>query len=679
MSIVSFPIRTRFIGLSWLALGVAAIVAGCSPRTVSKPANTDSGLRAPLPNTNAFAGASKKPSTPYLSSLAKSGIPWQPWNQETINTAMACNRPMLVHIGYSTCPFSRRLDSRVLDTPELVEFFGKNFVCVLVDADDNIALANAFLDFLPMLGPPPSYPMLIWALPTGKPYMAHNFASMNGFMSESILKTATKALQIWQSSDGYATILADNAAARVAPSVQATKRPTPRTPAELFEQAYIVITRLYEAGQGTVSTNQNFPNANLLRMAMELAGVFPEDSFQRRQLIHIVSDCLVKMRDGAIRDPLAGTFHRYSEKPNWNGPHSEKILVDQAMIAMAYLDAARQWNDESFRKTAHGILDEVLKSWKTESGLFRHAETAFVPDDWTQPPPFLAPWFTWSLAEINRSLTPVEASVITCIHGMKPRGNMPPSLYSPAFKDNGNVLATITTPGQCATALDLPVAQVDAALASAHAKMRSARNARPGHFTDNRTTVAGNALLISAFSLAARQPGGEKYRVAALDLKTHLCNLAVLDNSLIAASGWWQDRPLPSPPTLPDYALLIQAILDVHEIAPGPDNLLQLDSLLQATNATFWDNDVGIYRMGTPRIALSVEQNPFPFGDTATPSANAVFAGNLRRLHALPRPIGGTDNRASLIQYFLNLRNPALTGYVMTAEIARDNKIPVKQ
>jgi uncharacterized protein YyaL (SSP411 family) len=48
---------------------------------------------------------------------------------------------------------------------------------------------------------------------------------------------------------------------------------------------------------------------------------------------------LTAMRRGGIFDHLGKGFHRYSVDERWLVPHFEKMLYDQALLAMAYLDA----------------------------------------------------------------------------------------------------------------------------------------------------------------------------------------------------------------------------------------------------------------------------------------------------------------------------------------------------
>ena len=45
------------------------------------------------------------------------------------------------------------------------------------------------------------------------------------------------------------------------------------------------------------------------------------------------------MAAGGIYDQLGGGFHRYSTDERWLVPHFEKMLYDNALLAVAYAEA----------------------------------------------------------------------------------------------------------------------------------------------------------------------------------------------------------------------------------------------------------------------------------------------------------------------------------------------------
>src|SRR5690606_11910269 len=82
------------------------------------------------------------------------------------------------------------------------------------------------------------------------------------------------------------------------------------------------------------------------------------------------------MADGGIRDHVGGGFHRYATDAEWRVPHFEKMLYDQAQLAVAYTDAYQASRDPFFRGVAIETLDYVLREMRDPAGGFHSAEDA---------------------------------------------------------------------------------------------------------------------------------------------------------------------------------------------------------------------------------------------------------------------------------------------------------------
>ena len=82
------------------------------------------------------------------------------------------------------------------------------------------------------------------------------------------------------------------------------------------------------------------------------------------------------MAAGGMHDHLGGGFHRYSVDALWHVPHFEKMLYDQAQLAIAYLDAFQITREPEFESVARDILDYVRRDMTAKDGGFYSAEDA---------------------------------------------------------------------------------------------------------------------------------------------------------------------------------------------------------------------------------------------------------------------------------------------------------------
>ena len=656
----------------------------CSPRTTSK---NDGSADKPqsLPTLNTFAATKSGPPTedkaagvhtPFYASYADSPIPWQPWSQATLELARSNKRPMLVHLSYSTCPFTRRLQNTAMKEPKLVKFISENFVCVLVDSEQNLALNTVLLEALPPLKCAPAYPALLWLDPDGKPYLAHNFLASNGFDAASILVRAENALKLWNSGAEFVGRLADEVltampSAPTQPTEAVKKRPALSQEA-LLQSAFLGLSSLYNESHGTLNNDRNFLCPHTTDLYLALADTFPEKDFRRESSLAAARNILYKIRAGAIYDQLDHTFLRYSERPNWDAPHSECLLADQAMMASAYLLAGQRLEDQSLIDTAHKTLDAILADWKSEDGLFIHAVTAFTQDNST-PPPFLAPWYRWTLSEIQALLSPEELAITTLVHGIQERGNMPPAIFQKAFTDKPNILRIAVALEQAATKLDIQPAVAKERLDSAHAKLRTARASRPGAFRDDRSGLATNALLLSALSQAAITPDGARYLPAAQSLYNAIIAQFFGDHGRPEHALRWQGKALDVPPAHIDFALCIQACLDFHETTKHPDALQRAQAIQLSADQLFFDAEAKAYRSFRANLLLPVTYPQFTITDSNLPADNAVAAKNLRRLHRLTNDTEYAKQHTILLNLLPQSPNKARYAHSFLAEIARSS------
>ena len=663
-----FPIQSRCLAT---AAGVALLFAGaCSPRTVEKSAESTDGPAAPLPAGNLLADASTA-TTPFLAEYSASSIPWQLWNENALAAAKASQRPILIHFGYSTCPFTRRLRLEVLADESLASFLRENFVCVAADSENSPALSQLLLEALPRLGTVPAWPMLVWLDPEGKPFHAHDFTKSKGFTADAILATATAALSSWKFGADYASRLGDEILRTAAPALEEPPEPAP-TKREILDETRHMLSSIHDAGHGTLSLGQNFPRPNSIQLALALSAVYPEGSFQRQELRDMARVCLESMRSGAILDPLDHCFHRYSEKPNWDAPHSEKMLVDQALIADAYIEAARVLEAPGLAATGFATLDAVLAGWKTEDGLYLHAKTAFVPPGWSQSPPFLAPWFIWSASEIKDLLDDDEERVVLKVHGIRERGNMPPAIYSTRFGTSANVLGTTVPPEKAAAELGVEPGALRATLARAHTRMSEHRAKRPGFFIDERATVTGNALLLATLARAARAPGGERFAVPAAALAENLMTRALGADGKLLASGWWRSVPLPGSPSLTDHASLLLGLLEWSVTRPNPETMTRIQGLLAATRASFLDPQIQAFRSCRAEDLIPGQRSWFTIRDSSIASDIALMATSLRLLGRITGDATYDEQRKKLFGLLPRFPSQWKSAHGLLTELALD-------
>ena len=73
---------------------------------------------------------------------------------------------------------------------------------------------------------------------------------------------------------------------------------------------------------------------------------------------------------GGMYDVVGGGFHRYSTDERWLVPHFEKMLYDNAQLALVYLHAWRLTGKPAYRRTCQETLDFILRELTDSQGGF---------------------------------------------------------------------------------------------------------------------------------------------------------------------------------------------------------------------------------------------------------------------------------------------------------------------
>jgi len=111
---------------------------------------------------------------------------------------------------------------------------------------------------------------------------------------------------------------------------------------------------------------------------------------------------LQNMRRGGIYDHIGFGFHRYSTDARWVVPHFEKMLYDQALMALAFIELFQATGKEAYEAAAREIFTYVLRDMTDKEGGFYCAEDADSEG-------VEGKFYLWTPEEIRNILTQDEA------------------------------------------------------------------------------------------------------------------------------------------------------------------------------------------------------------------------------------------------------------------------------
>ena len=357
------------------------------------------------------------------------------------------------------------------------------------------------------------------------------------------------------------------------------------------------------------------------------------------------------MAAGGIHDHLAGGFHRYSTDARWHVPHFEKMLYDQAQLAVAYLEAYQITGDESFAATARDILTYVQRDLTDPAtGGFLSAEDADSQPQASSAERVEGAFYVWVQADLERILGP-DAPLFDWYYGVEKDGNVPMQSDARGELRGQNVLdITGRTPAEAAAKFKRSVEQVNASLARCRDKLLAARASRPRPRRDDKIITSWNGLAVSAFARAYQVLGDPAYLDAATKAAGFL-QASLYDPKTGQLSRSYHQGASATAGFADDYAFLIRGLFDLYEADFQPDHLRWAEALQKTQDTLFWDPKGGGYfdTAGTdPNLLLRSKTDE----DGAEPSASSVAALNLVRLGQALENDGDSRRAASVLQAF---------------------------
>ena len=194
------------------------------------------------------------------------------------------------------------------------------------------------------------------------------------------------------------------------------------------------------------------------------------------------------MAAGGMFDHLGGGFHRYCVDERWQVPHFEKMLYDNAMLAVCYLEAWQATNNEEYATVARRTLDYLLRDMTDPQGGFYSGEDA---DSEGQEGKF----YLWSPGEIEAVLGPETGQLFCRVYDVTDTGNF----------EGRNILNLLRPLEVEAKLLGCEPAMLAQKMDAAREKLLAARaeRIRPGR--DEKVLVSWNSLAIDALARATRE------------------------------------------------------------------------------------------------------------------------------------------------------------------------------
>jgi uncharacterized protein YyaL (SSP411 family) len=524
--------------------------------------------------TNALA----RETSPYLLQHAENPVDWLPWGEDAFTRARAEDKPILLSVGYSACHWCHVMAHESFEDAGTAALMNELFVNVKVDREERPDVDALYMQAVVALAGHGGWPLTAFLTPEGKPFFGGTYfppEPRHGLASfEQILRGIAEA---YRDQRADVEVSAEELLRHVA---QGSEQPPWDEPldAEILENGAANLIHSFDTVNGGFGGAPKFPPASALELLLRMHLRDDPRALPR------VEHTLDAMARGGMWDVVGGGFHRYSVDAEWLVPHFEKMLYDNALLALAYLHAHAVTGGERHRRVVELTLDYVLRELQLEGGGLASAQDADT--DGVE-----GLTFTWTEEELRAAGVPR------------------PELLRP-FEEGRSVLRGELSEEERARLLEV-----------------RATRAQPAR--DDKAIASWNGLALQALAEAGRRLERDDWLAAARAVAEFvLRDMSDTDGRLYRT---WRNGQVRSAGFLDDYANIARGLLELH-VATGELRWLgEARRLALLAVDLFADEERGGFYLA-PAGAQQLVARTKELDDNPLPSGNAMLAEVLLRL-----------------------------------------------
>ncbi len=570
--------------------------------------------------------------SPYLLQHAHNPVDWRPWSEEAFTLARKENKLVFLSVGYSTCHWCHVMEHESFENARVAEGMNHHFICVKVDREERPDIDATYMAYIQAATGQGGWPMSVWLTPDGRPVFGGTyFPPEDGHGRPGFQRVCNELARLWRDDREKMETSAKGAMAQLQRQADESSPLRGLPDARAFGDFLDRCESMFDPKLGGFGGAPKFPRPVVVRALMQLSKRFGRDSDEGATAWKMTERTLRAMAAGGMHDHLGGGFHRYSVDRYWHVPHYEKMLYDQAQLAMAYLDGWQISATPLFREVAEGIFRYLLETLRDSGGAFHAAEDADnLPSANAEHKQEGAFW-TWKASEIPALLEPRDAAIFCTAFGVEAEGNAHPESDPHGELKGLNTLFRATSDQDLAVTFDCSESEIRERLATAASVLSKARMKRPLPHRDDKIVTAWNGLTIGALARGGRVFSRKDLMTAANEaagfLKQELWDGERLYRSYRGHRGNAEAFPA-------DYVFLVSGLIELNTVSPEAGWLEWASELQQKLDAGFWDAAQSGYvmRPGLAGETLLVIREDY---DGAEPSPNHLAAENLLKLAVL--------------------------------------------
>ncbi|MFK4435462.1 thioredoxin domain-containing protein [Paenibacillus sp. RC21] len=577
--------------------------------------------------------------SPYLLQHAHNPVNWYAWSEEAFDTARRENKPIFLSVGYSTCHWCHVMERESFEDEEVADLLNRDYVSIKVDREERPDVDHIYMSICQTMTGHGGWPLTILMTPDHKPFFAGTYLPKEQkFGRVGLMELLDKVAARWKEQPDELVELGEQV---LTEHERHDKLASYR--GELDEhslnKAFHQFSYAFDKDYGGFGETPKFPSPHNLSFLLRYA-----QHTGNQQALEMAEKTLDAMYRGGIYDHVGMGFSRYAVDEKWLVPHFEKMLYDNALLAIAYTEAWQVTGKELYRRIAEQIFTYIARDMTDVGGAFYSAEDADSEGEEGK-------FYVWDESEVRAILGAKDAAFFNDLYGITPYGNF-----------EGHNIPNLIDINLEAYGIkhDLTEQELEQRASELRAKLFTAREQRVHPHKDDKILTSWNGLMIAALAKAGQAFGEAKYTELAQRAETFLWNHLRRDDGRLLAR--YRDRDAAYPGYVDDYAFYVWGLIELYQASFDVQYLQRALTLNQDMIDLFWDEERGgLFFYGSDGEQLIAK--PKEVYDGAIPSGNSIAAHNWVRLARLTGESRLEDYSAKQFKVFGGLVVQYPTGY----------------
>ena len=543
-------------------------------------------------------------SSPYLLQHAHNPVDWIAWSAEVFHLAKKQNKPILLSIGYAACHWCHVMERESFESEEVAIYMNTHFINVKVDREERPDVDHIYMDALQAMTGAGGWPLNIFLLPNGKPFFGGTYFPPIAMHQRAswmeVLKSVQEAYvhqpeKLIEQSENLTNHIAQTGKALLNSHVSIDNL---NEPLATKEELILIGNRILQNADtqwGGFGTAPKFPQTFSIQMLFRNFYI----NHHEASMVHGVRS-LDKMIQGGIYDHLGGGFSRYSTDVQWQAPHFEKMLYDNALLLTVLAEAYQITKKENYKMVIEDTIQFLDRELSNEAGGYFAALDADSEG-------VEGKYYTWTYEEIKAHIDSKIFEDFCSYYQIKEEGNWEHTniLWTQNSMEEGSIVT----------------------FQKARKILFTERGKKIRPALDYKIILSWNNLMVIALCKCYGALGEEKFKNKAIAtmqwLELNLYNES--ENYFYHTNTKGNKKAYAF---LEDYATLIQAYIQL-QIITGETNYLEKAKLWTEYVQIHFLDEESIFYYYTAAYQKDIIIRKKELYDGAQPSANAVMCTNL--------------------------------------------------